>query len=114
MLDILLFICFSDESPPLGFKDVERELRQLMPFLPTSSPKWRQRTSHSEYYSKNSILFREQNQASAFPSQDECKKVTKTCAVVGNSYQMLGSNLGELIDAHDVVIRFNTAPTDSR
>lgn len=37
---------------------------------------------------------------------------TLTCAVVGNSRSMLGSDLGEKIDSHNCVLRFNTAPTE--
>ena len=33
------------------------------------------------------------------------------CAVVGNSGNLLGSNMGSIIDAHDVVIRLNAAPS---
>ncbi|KAK3280933.1 glycosyltransferase 29 protein [Cymbomonas tetramitiformis] len=36
----------------------------------------------------------------------------KRCAVVGNSGHLLGSRQGELIDAHDAVIRINYAPTE--
>ncbi|XP_035680350.1 beta-galactoside alpha-2,6-sialyltransferase 2-like isoform X1 [Branchiostoma floridae] len=34
----------------------------------------------------------------------------KTCAAVMNSAAILGSNLGEEIDSHDAVMRFNNAP----
>jgi hypothetical protein len=34
-----------------------------------------------------------------------------TCAVVGNSGHLLRSKYGEDIDAHDVVMRMNQAPT---
>ncbi|XP_065844788.1 CMP-N-acetylneuraminate-beta-galactosamide-alpha-2,3-sialyltransferase 1-like, partial [Oscarella lobularis] len=34
-----------------------------------------------------------------------------SCAVVGSSDNMIGSNYGSLIDSHDVVIRMNVIPT---
>lgn len=36
----------------------------------------------------------------------------KSCAVVGNSGDLLGRHKGRLIDAHDIVYRFNGAPTE--
>ncbi|CAB4067136.1 unnamed protein product [Lepeophtheirus salmonis] len=35
----------------------------------------------------------------------------KTCALVGNSGSLIGSNLGGFIDSHDLVIRLNHAKT---
>ncbi|XP_067364091.1 CMP-N-acetylneuraminate-beta-galactosamide-alpha-2,3-sialyltransferase 1-like isoform X2 [Channa argus] len=41
------------------------------------------------------------------PSLQQCR----TCAVVGNSANLKGSNQGHLIDAHDVIIRMNRGQT---
>ena len=38
----------------------------------------------------------------------------RSCALVGNSGILTGVKLGEEIDAHDVVLRFNLAPVDRR
>ncbi|EDO41349.1 predicted protein, partial [Nematostella vectensis] len=35
----------------------------------------------------------------------------RTCALVTNSADLLGSNAGSVIDSSDCVIRLNTAPT---
>uniref|UniRef100_A0A672K6N8 CMP-N-acetylneuraminate-beta-galactosamide-alpha-2,3-sialyltransferase 1-like n=1 Tax=Sinocyclocheilus grahami TaxID=75366 RepID=A0A672K6N8_SINGR len=40
-------------------------------------------------------------------SPDRCR----TCAVVGNSANLVGSHYGSLIDLHDVVFRLNKGPT---
>ncbi|XDV33936.1 hypothetical protein PO909_004171 [Leuciscus waleckii] len=40
---------------------------------------------------------------------DRCR----TCAVVGNSGNLLGSNYGQLIDSYDFVIRINKGPTEN-
>uniref|UniRef100_A0A672GIL2 ST3 beta-galactoside alpha-2,3-sialyltransferase 1 n=1 Tax=Salarias fasciatus TaxID=181472 RepID=A0A672GIL2_SALFA len=45
----------------------------------------------------------------AAPSPDRCK----TCAVVGNSHNLKGSDYGSLIDSHDIVIRMNRAKIES-
>ncbi|XP_054620659.1 CMP-N-acetylneuraminate-beta-galactosamide-alpha-2,3-sialyltransferase 1-like [Dunckerocampus dactyliophorus] len=51
-----------------------------------------------------------------FPSISKVAEVSlvdrrRTCAVVGNSVNLKGSRYGHLIDAHDVVLRMNYAPT---
>jgi hypothetical protein len=38
----------------------------------------------------------------------------KSCAVVGSSSNVLGSNYGEFIDSHDVVFRVNDAPVEEK
>ena len=43
---------------------------------------------------------------------DTRRRRRKICAVVGASRNLLGSGYGDLIDAHDVIIRVNRAPTD--
>ncbi|XP_065843681.1 CMP-N-acetylneuraminate-beta-galactosamide-alpha-2,3-sialyltransferase 1-like isoform X2 [Oscarella lobularis] len=40
------------------------------------------------------------------------KNGSLSCAVVGNSDNLLGSNYGSIIDSHDVVIRMNAALTE--
>uniref|UniRef100_A0A672GIG8 CMP-N-acetylneuraminate-beta-galactosamide-alpha-2,3-sialyltransferase 1 n=1 Tax=Salarias fasciatus TaxID=181472 RepID=A0A672GIG8_SALFA len=42
------------------------------------------------------------------PSPRRCR----TCAVVGNSGNLIGSHYGSLIDGHDIVIRMNKGPTE--
>jgi len=43
----------------------------------------------------------------------ECLAPKKSCALVGSSGHLVGSNSGGLIDSHDVVIRINGAPAGS-
>jgi hypothetical protein len=49
------------------------------------------------------------------PMNDTLIKYTRerfqTCAAVGNSGGLLRSRAGPVIDEHDVVLRFNSAPT---
>ncbi|XP_072936076.1 beta-galactoside alpha-2,6-sialyltransferase 2 [Epargyreus clarus] len=46
-----------------------------------------------------------------FPLQQ--KQAFDTCAVVTSAGALLGSRLGEFIDSHDMVLRFNNAPTEN-
>lgn len=39
------------------------------------------------------------------------KKRAKTCVIVSSAGSMAGSGLGDFIDSHDIVMRFNHAPT---
>ncbi|XDV33919.1 hypothetical protein PO909_004161 [Leuciscus waleckii] len=52
---------------------------------------------------------------SLFPDEDHYANAgpdrCRTCAVVGNSGNLLRSNYGQLIDSHDFVIRINKGPT---
>lgn len=46
------------------------------------------------------------------PAKDPTRsKVYSSCALVGNSGVMLVAKQGKAIDAHDMVFRFNGAPT---
>ena len=60
-------------------------------------------------------FFRQDNTAafrSRFPVHDEGRTQRfKTCAVVGSAGHLLNSSLGRDIDAHEMVMRFNEAPT---
>lgn len=54
------------------------------------------------------VLSRISDQGRVFPAHDK----HALCAVVGASRNLLESRYGDLIDAHDLVIRINRAPTD--
>ncbi|XP_065575446.1 beta-galactoside alpha-2,6-sialyltransferase 2-like isoform X2 [Artemia franciscana] len=41
------------------------------------------------------------------------KQHFNSCAIVSSSGALLGSNMGQEIDSHDFVVRFNNAPTES-
>jgi hypothetical protein len=48
---------------------------------------------------------------SLFPRDPPRPRKQLSCAVVGSAGHLRGSNLGAHIDAHDVVLRFNDAPS---
>ena len=64
-------------------------------------------SSPSFFGQDNTAAFR-----SRFPVHDEGRTQRfKTCAVVGSAGHLLNSSLGRDIDAHEMVMRFNEAPT---
>ncbi|XP_069941360.1 beta-galactoside alpha-2,6-sialyltransferase 1 [Cherax quadricarinatus] len=57
--------------------------------------------------------FTSQGLAKHFPSSGLLEgRYFNTCAVVSNAGSMKGSKMGNFIDSHDAVIRFNHAPTE--
>jgi hypothetical protein len=62
----------------------------------------------------SSNFFRHNNTAafrSQFPSHDAGRARFRTCAIVGSAGHLLNTSLGVAIDAHEMVLRFNEAPT---
>ncbi|XP_059479727.1 beta-galactoside alpha-2,6-sialyltransferase 2 isoform X2 [Neocloeon triangulifer] len=47
-----------------------------------------------------------------FSKQREQKQPFRSCAVIASAASLLDSQLGNFIDSHDAVVRFNHAPTD--
>ncbi len=95
----------TEESPPFGFGEVEKEFQELVPQLQKFDPRWRKRF-------KNHVTEEREQDGAGEQNTERC--LSKSCVVVGSSNKLLGSNLGSAIDAHDVVIRFNAAPTHPR
>ncbi|XP_061109795.1 CMP-N-acetylneuraminate-beta-galactosamide-alpha-2,3-sialyltransferase 1-like [Conger conger] len=87
-------------------------LSQKNAMLSTSTFKWWQRLSprgnKANYRNVVQKLFQ------VFPGQehynDSAPNRCRTCAVVGNSLNLIGSNYGVLIDSNDFIIRMNAAP----
>ncbi|XP_051519614.1 CMP-N-acetylneuraminate-beta-galactosamide-alpha-2,3-sialyltransferase 1-like isoform X1 [Myxocyprinus asiaticus] len=79
--------------------------------------KWWNGLQHIRQYTKIKVNYTEvvDQLFSLFPDEDYYSDGgpdrCRTCAVVGNSGNLLGSNYGPLIDFHDVVIRINKGPT---
>ncbi|XP_051992556.1 CMP-N-acetylneuraminate-beta-galactosamide-alpha-2,3-sialyltransferase 1-like [Xyrauchen texanus] len=79
--------------------------------------KWWNGLQHMPSYTTTKVNYTEvvDQLFSLFPDEDHYSDGSpdrcRTCAVVGNSGNLLGSNYGPLIDFHDVVIRINKGPT---
>ena len=74
---------------PKWYRGSKGQAPYVLPYIKTSSRYWDQVTD------------------------DMCAEVEKTCIVVGSSSYLRGSKLGKIIDNHDIIIRFNDAPTET-
>lgn len=61
---------------------------------------------------KKTLPFSNHRLGELFPKQKLLhKRRAKTCVIVSSAGSMSGSGLGEFIDSHEIVMRFNHAPT---
>ena len=64
-------------------------------------------------FTKNNDMFKGLNLDRFFPSSHLLEnQLYNTCAVVSSGGSLHKSGLGTFIDSHDIVLRFNNAPTD--
>ncbi|XRB01663.1 sialyltransferase [Pycnococcus provasolii] len=86
----------------LNKQDVERNQAEVMRiYLPGKQPPWRR------------VGKVDPPLLALIPPTDPANKRFRTCALVGNSGSLIhmGSNLGREVDAAEMVMRFNAAPT---
>ncbi|CAM4638680.1 unnamed protein product [Leuciscus chuanchicus] len=103
--DDWFFLRFNPTVPPL--------LNMRNSVLQTDVYRWwkslQSESSKANYTDVVDILF------SLFPDEEHYSDAgpdrCRTCAVVGNSGNLLASHYGQLIDSHDFVIRINKGPT---
>lgn len=57
-------------------------------------------------------FYEEMEKIKAFLPKSEPGEIYDSCAIVGSSSNLTGSNYGALIDSHAAVMRFNNAPTE--